>query len=34
VLAVSVAEGDADGYTKTVDINGEKITLTLVKTSK
>ena len=31
VLAVSVTEGTADGYTKQVDINGEKVTLTLVK---
>ncbi len=31
VLAVSVSEGAADGYTKQVDINGEKVTLTLVK---
>ena len=34
VLAVSVTDGSADGYTKTVDVNGEKITLTLVKVSK
>ena len=31
VLAVSVAEGGADGYSKEVDINGEKVVLTLVK---
>ena len=31
VLAVSVTEGDADGYTKEVDVNGEKVTLTLVR---
>ena len=31
VLAVSVEEGSADGYSKEVDINGEKVTLTLVK---
>ena len=31
VLAVSVCEGTADGYQKEVDINGEKVTLTLVK---
>ncbi|MBQ3505558.1 MAG: isoleucine--tRNA ligase [Clostridia bacterium] len=31
VLALSVTEGKADGYTKEVDINGEKVTLTLVK---
>ena len=34
VLAVFVSEGSADGYTKTVDVNGEKITLCLVKMSK
>ncbi|MBE7068096.1 MAG: isoleucine--tRNA ligase [Clostridiales bacterium] len=34
VLAVSLNEGSADGYTKEVDVNGEKITLTLVKMSK
>lgn len=34
VLAVSVEEGSADGYTKEVDINGEKIALTLVKVVK
>jgi isoleucyl-tRNA synthetase len=31
VLALSVEEGKADGYSKEVDINGEKVTLTLVK---
>ena len=31
VLAVSVTEGDAEGFTKTVDVNGESVTLTLVK---
>lgn len=31
VLALSVEEGEADGYSKEVDINGEKTTLTLVK---
>ena len=31
VLAVCVCEGTADGYTKQVDINGEKATLTVVK---
>ena len=31
VLAVAVYEGSADGYTKEVDINGEKVALTLVK---
>ena len=34
VLAVSVSADDADGYTKEVDVNGEKVTLTLVKMSK
>ena len=35
VLAVSVSEGKAEGgFEKTVDINGESVTLTLVKTSK
>ena len=35
VLAVDVVEGEAaDGFTKTVDINGESVTLTLVKMSK
>lgn len=31
VLALSVEEGSAEGYTRDVDINGEKVTLTLVK---
>jgi isoleucyl-tRNA synthetase len=31
VLAVSVTEGEAGGYSKEVDINGEKVLLTLVK---
>ena len=31
VLAKSVAEGKADGFTREVDVNGEKVTLTLVK---
>ncbi len=31
VLAVSVTEGEANGYSKEVDINGEKVLLTLVK---
>lgn len=31
VLAVSVSEGTADGYSKEWDINGEKVTLTVVK---
>ena len=34
VLAVSVQQGMADGYQKQVDINGEKITLCLVKVEK
>ena len=34
VLAVSVSAGEADGYTKEVDVNGEKAILTLVKMSK
>ncbi len=34
VLAVEVKEGTAEGYEKTVDINGEKVTLTLVKAQK
>jgi isoleucyl-tRNA synthetase len=34
VLAVEVCEGIADGYAKEVDINGEKVTLTLVKAKK
>ncbi len=31
VLADEVVEGTADGFTKTQDINGEKVTLTLVR---
>ena len=31
VLALSVCEGNADGYTKEVDVNGEKVSITLVK---
>ena len=31
VLAVSIEEGEADGFTKELDINGDKVTLTLVK---
>ena len=31
VLASKVAEGSADGYTREQNINGEKVTLTLVK---
>ena len=31
VLAVAVCEGTADGFTKEVDVNGDKVTLTLVK---
>ncbi len=31
VLALAVTAGSAEGYTKTVDINGEKVTLTIVK---
>ena len=34
VLAVEVCEGVADGYAKEVDINGEKVALTLVKAKK
>ena len=34
VLAVSVAAGEAEGYTKEVDVNGEKVTLTLVRSAK
>ena len=33
VLAQSVQEGSADGFTKTQDINGDRVTLTLVKLS-
>ena len=31
VLADSVTEGSAEGFTREVDVNGEKVTLTLVK---
>jgi isoleucyl-tRNA synthetase len=31
VLAVQVIAGEAEGFTKTVDVNGEKATLTIVK---
>ena len=31
VLAVAICEGTADGFTKEVDVNGDKVTLTLVK---
>lgn len=31
VLALSVCEGNADGYCKGVDVNGEKVSITLVK---
>ena len=31
VLAESVQEGSADGFTRTLDVNGDKVTLTLVK---
>ena len=35
VLALSVQEGNVDGgFSKEVDINGEKVTLTIIKTSK
>ena len=34
VLAVAVEEGRADGFTKEVDINGDKVTLSLVKNEK
>lgn len=34
VLAVAVEEGRADGFTKEVDINGDKVTLSLVKNGK
>ena len=34
VLALSVCEGNADGYSKEVDVNGEKVMLTLVKAVK
>lgn len=31
VLALRIEEGSAEGYTKSVDINGDKVTLTVVK---
>ena len=31
VLALCVSEGSAEGFTKTVDINGDRVTLTLVR---
>ena len=31
VLANSVTEGSAEGFTREVDVNGEKVTLTLVR---
>lgn len=31
VLAVSIAEGSAEGFTRTLDVNGDSVTLTLVK---
>ena len=34
VLAVAVEEGRADGFTKEVDINGDKVALSLVKNEK
>ena len=34
VLAVEVSQGTCDGYQKQVDINGEKVTLCLVKVEK
>ena len=34
VLALSVEQGNADGFTKEVDVNGEKVALTLVKATK
>ena len=34
VLALSVQEGNADGFTKEVDVNGEKVTLTIKKVEK
>ena len=34
VLAVDVLEGSVEGgFTKTVDVNGEKVTLTILKNS-
>ena len=34
VLALSIYEGSSEGFTKEVDVNGEKVTLTLVKAAK
>lgn len=34
ILAVSVCEGSAEGYTKEHEINGDKVVLTVVKASK
>ena len=34
VLALSVCEGTADGYSKEVDVNGEKVSITLVKANQ
>jgi hypothetical protein len=34
VLALGVCEGAADGYSKEVDINGEKVLITLAKAEK
>ena len=34
VLALSVCEGTADGYSKEVDVNGEKASITLVKATR
>ncbi len=31
VLAVSIAEGGAEGFSRTLDVNGDSVTLTLVK---
>ena len=31
VLAVGVEEGAADGYSKELDVNGDKATITVVK---
>ena len=34
VLALSVCEGNADGYSKEVDVNGEKVSITLLKATQ
>ena len=34
VLAVDVLEGEADGYSKEVDVNGEKVKFTLIRSKK